>query len=267
MNTPSGSVGSLWDLLVKVHFTRLVFSSVPMMPTRMKPCDTSIEDKRQPEQQLPQRCFSYSMKSVRRASTLNYSLEPIQLCLEGDHKKGLLWITGQACRSTVETDQRLNQHVKRFSETWSPSPLHSPFIHWDGRLSEFLIEQEDWRCQKSARTKVKMAARFKFLIKMQTMTHAKYANCVNKQRVKKRYSLVIHAEDVVQVVLLSFIFNQRFHLQQRANIRNHSSSHTEPEHTHTLPRVVRSCECFLQTWWRLSCRRTVLRKRFGQSLI
>lgn len=66
------------------------------------------------------------------------------------------------------------------------------------------------------------------------MTHAKYANCVNKQRVKKRYSLVIHAEDVVQVVLLSFIFNQRFHLQQRANIRNHSASHTEPEHTHSL---------------------------------
>lgn len=56
---------------------------------------------------------------------------------------------------------------------------------------------------------------------------------VNKQRVKKHYSLVIHAEDVVQVVLLSFIFNQRLHLQQRANIRTHSSSHTEPEHTHS----------------------------------
>lgn len=146
MTTPSGSAGSLWDLLVKAHFTRLVFPSAPVMLTRMKPCDSSIEDNRQPEQQLPQHCFSYSMKSVHRASTLNYSSEPIQLCLEGDHKKGLLWIAGQACRSTVETDQRLYQHVKRFIETWStPPPPPSPFIHWVGRLLEFQIEQEKWR--------------------------------------------------------------------------------------------------------------------------
>lgn len=121
----SGSVGSRRDLLVKAHFTRFFFSSVPVMQTHLKPCDSSIEDKRHPEQQLPQRCFSYSMKSVHWASALNYSSAPIQLCLEGDHEKGLLWITGQACRSTVETDQRLNQHVKRFIETWS-LPLEPP---------------------------------------------------------------------------------------------------------------------------------------------
>lgn len=74
--------------------------------------------------------------------------------------------------------------------------------------------------------------------------HAKYANYANKQSVKKRYSLVIHAEDVVQVVLLSFIFNQRLHLQQRQNIRNHSSSYTEPEHTHA---PLCGPQCFLQT--------------------
>lgn len=73
----------------------------------------------------------------------------------------------------------------------------------------------------------------KFFIKMQTITHAKYATCVSTQRVKKRYSLVIHAEDVVQVVLLSFIFNQRLHLQRRANISNHSSSHTHNQNTHS----------------------------------
>lgn len=56
---------------------QISFFSVPVMLTRMKPCDSSMEDKRCREQQLPQHCCSYSIKSVHRASTLNYSSEPI----------------------------------------------------------------------------------------------------------------------------------------------------------------------------------------------
>lgn len=43
-----------------------------------------------------------------------------------------------------------------------------------------------------------------------------------KRREDRRHSLVIHAEDVVQVVLLGFIFNQRLHLRRGTSIKNPS---------------------------------------------
>lgn len=101
---------------------QISFFLSPTDADSMKPCDRSIEDKRHPEQQLSQRCFGYSMKSVHRASTLNYSSEPIQLCLEGDPEKGAFVDNWPGLSETVETDQRLNQHGKRFIETWSPQP-------------------------------------------------------------------------------------------------------------------------------------------------
>ena len=103
------------------------------------------------------------------------------------------------------------------------------------------------------------------------------------------YSLVVHAEDIVQVILLCFIFNQQLHLQERTNTRCHPSSRCRntSAHWHTLylsPVVlsappgrvnyhlcvcvcVRVCVGVKQTWRRFSCSRMGLRKRFGQSLM
>lgn len=49
------------------------------------------------------------------------------------------------------------------------------------------------------------------------------------------YSLVIHAEDVIQVILFCFIFNQQLHLQENTSIWYHPSSLRPLKHTVSLP--------------------------------
>lgn len=49
------------------------------------------------------------------------------------------------------------------------------------------------------------------------------------------YSLVIHAEDVIQVILFCFIFNQQLHLQENTSIWYHPSSLSPLKHTVSLP--------------------------------
>ncbi len=71
-----------------------------------------------------------------------------------------------------------------------------------------------------------------------TRTHTNTHCDRTKQR---EYSLVIHAEDIIQVILLRFIFNQQLHLQERTNIWCHLSSDCWTKGNirpvaHTLPR-------------------------------